>query len=118
MPSASKQPKGYPVLFKLGQKFQQRYQQKYQKYGYSLLSRRLGRDDVVFLNFGYEEDPPMSLPLDAADEPIGTASSSTTARRPRRISAAGGCWKLAAATAAGPHISRAPCVPPRTPGSA
>lgn len=57
------------MFFKLGQKFQQRYQRKYQKYGYSLLSRRLSRDDVVFLNFGYEEDPPMSLPLAASDEP-------------------------------------------------
>lgn len=56
-------------MFKLGQQFQQRFQRKYQKYGYSLLTRRLSRDDVVFLNFGYEEDPPMSLPLDTSDEP-------------------------------------------------
>ncbi|BBY39873.1 phthiotriol/phenolphthiotriol dimycocerosates methyltransferase [Mycobacterium mantenii] len=38
------------------------------KYGYRLLSRLLTRDDVLFLNYGYEEDPPMSLPLTAADE--------------------------------------------------
>lgn len=28
-----------------------------------------GADDVVFLNWGYEEDPPMALPLAASDEP-------------------------------------------------
>jgi ubiquinone/menaquinone biosynthesis C-methylase UbiE len=39
------------------------------KYGYRFLSRLLIRDDVLFLNYGYEEDPPMSLPLTAADEP-------------------------------------------------
>lgn len=39
------------------------------KYGYSLVTRRLGTDEVLFLNWGYEEDPPMNLPLDASDEP-------------------------------------------------
>ncbi|SEH65961.1 Methyltransferase domain-containing protein [Mycolicibacterium rutilum] len=39
------------------------------KYGYSIMTRRLGDDDVFFLNWGYEEDPPMNLPLDPADEP-------------------------------------------------
>ena len=39
------------------------------KYGYRFLSRLLARDDVVFLNYGYEEDPPMALPLAASDEP-------------------------------------------------
>jgi ubiquinone/menaquinone biosynthesis C-methylase UbiE len=39
------------------------------KYGYRLLSRLLTRDDVLFLNYGYEEDPPMGLPLVASDEP-------------------------------------------------
>lgn len=39
------------------------------KYGYEFLSRLLARDDVLFLNYGYEEDPPMALPLVAADEP-------------------------------------------------
>jgi ubiquinone/menaquinone biosynthesis C-methylase UbiE len=34
---------------------------------YPYLTRRVG-DDVVFLNYGYEEDPPMGLSLDAADE--------------------------------------------------
>ncbi|MCV7260374.1 class I SAM-dependent methyltransferase [Mycobacterium shimoidei] len=36
-----------------------------------MMTRRLrqGDDDVVFLNWGYEEDPPMGLPLDPSDEP-------------------------------------------------
>jgi ubiquinone/menaquinone biosynthesis C-methylase UbiE len=36
---------------------------------YPSLTRRLIADDVLFLNFGYEEDPPMGLPLVASDEP-------------------------------------------------
>jgi ubiquinone/menaquinone biosynthesis C-methylase UbiE len=39
------------------------------KYGYRFLSRLLTRDDVLFLNYGYEEDPPMALPLGASDGP-------------------------------------------------
>lgn len=39
------------------------------KYWYPLLSRRLDQQNVDFLNYGYEEDPPMDLPLQAADEP-------------------------------------------------
>ena len=38
------------------------------KYGYRFLSRLLTRDDVLFLNYGYEEEPPMALPLAASDE--------------------------------------------------
>lgn len=34
-----------------------------------MLSRLLARDDVLFLNYGYEEDPPMALPLAISDEP-------------------------------------------------
>jgi ubiquinone/menaquinone biosynthesis C-methylase UbiE len=37
---------------------------------YPRLTRRLVADDVLFLNVGYEEDPPMALPLvESADEP-------------------------------------------------
>src|ERR1700751_3836797 len=36
---------------------------------YRLLSRRLTNDDVLFLNYGYEEAPPVALPLAAFDEP-------------------------------------------------
>jgi ubiquinone/menaquinone biosynthesis C-methylase UbiE len=39
------------------------------EYGYRLLTRLLMRDDVLFLNYGYEEDPPMALPLAVSDEP-------------------------------------------------
>jgi ubiquinone/menaquinone biosynthesis C-methylase UbiE len=40
------------------------------RHWYPLMTRRLGQqDDVVFLNWGYEEDPPMGLPLDESDEP-------------------------------------------------
>jgi hypothetical protein len=39
------------------------------KYWYPLMTRRLGKEDVLFLNWGYEEDPPMGLPLDESDEP-------------------------------------------------
>jgi ubiquinone/menaquinone biosynthesis C-methylase UbiE len=32
-------------------------------------TRLLGADDWLFFNYGYEEDPPLGIPLDAADEP-------------------------------------------------
>jgi fatty-acid O-methyltransferase len=49
-----------PAMRKLNQGVQNRF--------YSYLTSRVG-DDVLFLNWSYEEDPPMALPLDAADEP-------------------------------------------------
>jgi ubiquinone/menaquinone biosynthesis C-methylase UbiE len=39
------------------------------KYGYPLGTRLMGADALLFLNYGYEEDPPMALPLAASDEP-------------------------------------------------
>jgi fatty-acid O-methyltransferase len=39
------------------------------KYSLPLLTRYHHADDVVFLNFGYEEYPPMALPLAESDEP-------------------------------------------------
>ena len=40
------------------------------RYRYPLMTKRLNQhDDVQFLNWGYEEDPPLGLPLDPADEP-------------------------------------------------
>jgi ubiquinone/menaquinone biosynthesis C-methylase UbiE len=39
------------------------------KYWYPLLTRQLRSDEVLFLNPGYEEDPPMGLPLAGSDEP-------------------------------------------------
>lgn len=38
------------------------------KFLFPVLTRRHA-DDMVFINWGYEEDPPMGLPLSAADEP-------------------------------------------------
>jgi len=39
------------------------------KFFYPLVTRRLGTDELLFLNDGYEEDPPMALPLVESDEP-------------------------------------------------
>jgi ubiquinone/menaquinone biosynthesis C-methylase UbiE len=36
---------------------------------YRIQTRMFAADDVVFLNIGYEEDPPMALPLAESDEP-------------------------------------------------
>jgi fatty-acid O-methyltransferase len=51
----------HPIVWKLNQLPTQ--------FVYRYVSRRLGADDVLFLNYGYEEDPPMALPLSASDEP-------------------------------------------------
>lgn len=40
-----------------------------QRFTFPYLTRKLKDDDLVFINYGYEEDPPMNLPLSAADEP-------------------------------------------------
>ncbi len=39
------------------------------RHSYRYGTGRLGPDEVSFLNVGYEEEPPMALPLEAADEP-------------------------------------------------
>jgi SAM-dependent methyltransferase len=39
------------------------------RFWYPYLTRRLRADDVLFLNYAFEEEPPMRLPLDPADEP-------------------------------------------------
>jgi fatty-acid O-methyltransferase len=39
------------------------------KYGYRLATRLLRADELLFLNYGYEEDPPMALLLAESDEP-------------------------------------------------
>lgn len=36
---------------------------------YRYFTRRLSPGDSAFLNVGYEEDPPMAVPLEASDEP-------------------------------------------------
>jgi SAM-dependent methyltransferase len=54
-----------PIVWKLPQKPYQMGQKWYYRY----FTRRLAAYDVVFINYGYEEDPPMALPLEASDEP-------------------------------------------------
>lgn len=44
------------------------YEFFYQKFLYRYLTHRLAADDVLFLNYGYEEDPPMGVPLSPSDE--------------------------------------------------
>ncbi|OBI58292.1 phthiotriol/phenolphthiotriol dimycocerosates methyltransferase [Mycobacterium sp. E796] len=39
------------------------------RYWYPFHTRFLSNDDRVFMNWGYEEDPPMALPLAESDEP-------------------------------------------------
>src|SRR6476660_7987770 len=55
----------HPFVWKLNEKFVQ----SFQNYFYRYVTRRLGADDVLFLNYGYEEDPPIGVPLSASDEP-------------------------------------------------
>jgi ubiquinone/menaquinone biosynthesis C-methylase UbiE len=43
------------------------YVKFFAKHYYPILTRISG-DDLVFINWGYEEDPPMALPLDGSDE--------------------------------------------------
>lgn len=40
-----------------------------QRYFYPQVTKRFAKDDIVFLNWAYEEEPPMGIPLAAADEP-------------------------------------------------
>lgn len=46
--------------------------QRFNKYFYPYLTRRLADDEPLFLNFGYEESPPMHVPLTERDEPNRT----------------------------------------------
>ena len=39
------------------------------KYWYPIVTKRLMEDDHYFLNWGYEEDPPLGIALDPQDEP-------------------------------------------------
>ncbi|MGH3563347.1 MAG: phthiotriol/phenolphthiotriol dimycocerosates methyltransferase [Mycobacterium sp.] len=39
------------------------------KFWYPFLTRRLDAEEVTFLNYGYEDDPPLGIPLDESDEP-------------------------------------------------
>ncbi|VBA49864.1 Phthiotriol/phenolphthiotriol dimycocerosates methyltransferase [Mycobacterium attenuatum] len=39
------------------------------RFWYPLMTRGLATDEIVFINWAYEEDPPMALPLTESDEP-------------------------------------------------
>jgi SAM-dependent methyltransferase len=39
------------------------------RFWYPFLTRRLRGDEVLFLNYAYEEEPPMNIPLTPGDEP-------------------------------------------------
>lgn len=39
------------------------------RFWYPFLTRRLRGDEVLFLNYAYEEEPPLNIPLAPADEP-------------------------------------------------
>lgn len=39
------------------------------RFWYPFLTRRLRSEEVLFLNYAYETEPPLGLPLDPADEP-------------------------------------------------
>jgi hypothetical protein len=39
------------------------------RFWYPFLTRRLRGDEVLFLNYAYEEAPPLNLPLAPGDEP-------------------------------------------------
>jgi fatty-acid O-methyltransferase len=41
----------------------------FNRYWYRLNSRFISKENTVFMNWGYEEDPPMALPLAESDEP-------------------------------------------------
>ena len=56
----------YRLIYRLGAN---RIYKKLWKYWYPLVTRGLSGDDVLFINWAYEEDPPMAVPLAAADEP-------------------------------------------------
>jgi ubiquinone/menaquinone biosynthesis C-methylase UbiE len=46
-----------------------RIRQQLWRWWYPFLTRRLREDDVLLLNYAFEENPPLAIPLDAADEP-------------------------------------------------
>src|SRR5689334_6482213 len=39
------------------------------RYWYPLLTRRLADEEALFLNYAYETEPPMAIPLRPEDEP-------------------------------------------------
>ena len=75
------------------------------RYWYPLMTKRLGQgDDVQFLNWGYEEDPPLGLPLEAADETNRYSIQLYHQTATQGESLARRCWSAVPVTAAVPHI--------------
>ena len=86
------------------------------KHFYRIQTRLVAAEDVVFLNIGYEEDPPMALPLAESDEPNRFHIQLYHHIATQADLGANGCWRSVAATAGQPRTSCAPCVPPPTRG--
>ena len=86
------------------------------KYWYPFVTRRILVDDVLFLNYGYEEDPPMGLPLAASDEPDRFCIQLYHRTATQADSLANRCSRSVAATAAELRTSCAPCARLRVPG--
>lgn len=84
------------------------------RYWYPLMTRGLGNDEIVFINWAYEEDPPMDLPLEASDEP-NRAHINLYHRTATQVDLGGKCWRSVADTAAEPLTSHARCTRPPTP---
>jgi ubiquinone/menaquinone biosynthesis C-methylase UbiE len=55
------------VVYRLG--FSPPVMKLFAKHFYPFVTRQFGADEMLFINGGYEEDPPMALPLAASDEP-------------------------------------------------
>jgi len=58
----------HPLRGQINAKYALYVHKFYQKYLYRYLTHRLANHDVLFLNYGYEEDSPMGVPLSASDE--------------------------------------------------
>jgi hypothetical protein len=82
------------------------------KYGYPLATRLLSADEMLFLSYGYEEDPPMALPLAATDEPNRFCIQPYHRTATQADLTGKRCSRSVAATAADPRTSCAPCIQP------
>ena len=60
---------------------------------YPFLTRRLRGQEVLFLNYAYEEDPPMGIPLQADDEPNRACIQLIIMSRRKCRCGGKRCWK-------------------------
>jgi hypothetical protein len=72
-----------------------------------ILTRWVSREDVLFLNFAYEEDPPMGLELEASDERDRGCIQLYHATVSQVDLTGNKCWRSGAVTAAATHTSSA-----------